>query len=235
MPTPKSWYRVSHELNKDPEVWELTTKHGDRSLRVWLEVLSIMDRHDNRMNVTPQQLASIAGIVRVHPGTVWKTFLYALDKCWIKVEETASDGSPKVISLVKYMKYHKSPGDKLNQKRSTPDLTRHDSLSEIKKSPTEKTLAHDGFEQFWECYPKNKRKSKGRAEKAYAKIKPTKELHDKMIDGLELAKKSHDWTKEDGRYIPHPATWLNGKCWEDEHTQQTGWLDRTLNREEPDA
>ena len=28
--------------------------------------------------------------------------------------------------------------------------------------------------------------------------------------------KSHDWTKDGGQFIPHAATWLNGKRWEDE-------------------
>ena len=33
---------------------------------------------------------------------------------------------------------------------------------------------------------------------------------------LEAQKASFDWQKENGRYIPLPATWLNGKRWEDE-------------------
>ena len=37
-------------------------------------------------------------------------------------------------------------------------------------------------------------------------------------DGAALAeqKKSKDWTKDGGQYIPYPATWLNGKRWQDE-------------------
>jgi len=31
-----------------------------------------------------------------------------------------------------------------------------------------------------------------------------------------LAKKSPEWTKDNGKYIPYPATWLNAKGWEDE-------------------
>ncbi|MNH08813.1 hypothetical protein D3C79_682460 [compost metagenome] len=27
---------------------------------------------------------------------------------------------------------------------------------------------------------------------------------------------STDWTKDGGQFIPHAATWLNGKRWEDE-------------------
>jgi hypothetical protein len=38
-----------------------------------------------------------------------------------------------------------------------------------------------------------------------------------MINSLEVAKKSRDWLKENGQYIPYPATWLNAKGWEDEY------------------
>jgi hypothetical protein len=37
-----------------------------------------------------------------------------------------------------------------------------------------------------------------------------------MIDVIEAGKKSEDWIKSDGQFIPYPATWLNGKRWEDE-------------------
>ena len=38
----------------------------------------------------------------------------------------------------------------------------------------------------------------------------------KMSDALNAQKQSDQWMRDDGRYIPHPATWLNGRCWEDD-------------------
>lgn len=73
------------------------------------------------------------------------------------------------------------------------------------------------FEQFWKIYPK--RKSKGQAEKAFFKINPDEQLLTKILESVERAKKSEDWIKEKGKYIPHPATWLNAKGWEDEETE----------------
>jgi hypothetical protein len=40
-----------------------------------------------------------------------------------------------------------------------------------------------------------------------------------MIATIEQAKKSENWLKESGKYIPHPATWLNAKGWEDEDAE----------------
>ncbi len=32
----------------------------------------------------------------------------------------------------------------------------------------------------------------------------------------QIKENQEQWTKDDGTYIPHPATWLNQECWEDE-------------------
>ena len=75
------------------------------------------------------------------------------------------------------------------------------------------------FEEFWDGYPK--KVGKGAAERAWAKIKPSEELLQKMLKAIEIQKQSFDWTKEGGQFIPYPATWLNGKRWEDEYETQT--------------
>jgi len=71
------------------------------------------------------------------------------------------------------------------------------------------------FEIFWKAYPK--KKSKGQAEKVWKKIKPGNGLFEKIMDGLEKSKKSEDWEKNWGQFIPYPSTWLNAKGWEDEY------------------
>jgi hypothetical protein len=71
------------------------------------------------------------------------------------------------------------------------------------------------FDEFWSSYPK--KKNKGTAEKAWKKIKPTNGTIALMMKGLESAKSSSDWQKDNGQFIPYPATWLNAKGWEDEY------------------
>jgi len=71
------------------------------------------------------------------------------------------------------------------------------------------------FDLFWKAYPK--KKSKGQAERAWAKLRPDDELFQQIMSGLEKAKQSRDWKKNDGQFIPYPATWLNSKGWEDEY------------------
>jgi hypothetical protein len=74
------------------------------------------------------------------------------------------------------------------------------------------------FDEFWNSYPK--KVGKQDAVKAWKKIKPDAVLMGKIISGLNAWKDSDQWNKEDGQYIPYPATWLNKRKWEDEVPQK---------------
>lgn len=66
------------------------------------------------------------------------------------------------------------------------------------------------FEKFWETYPNKKKKRY--AYQAFQKVSVSLET---LLVAVERQKYSDQWTKEGGRFIPHPATWLNGECWLD--------------------
>jgi uncharacterized protein YdaU (DUF1376 family) len=74
--------------------------------------------------------------------------------------------------------------------------------------------AEDLFPKFWKLYPN--KKGKAAAEKAWKKLKVTDALFNLIAQGLTKQCTSPAWTKDGGQFIPHPATWLNGKRWEDE-------------------
>ena len=37
-----------------------------------------------------------------------------------------------------------------------------------------------------------------------------------LVSIVERWSKTEDWTKQNGQFIPYPATWLNSAGWEDE-------------------
>ena len=76
------------------------------------------------------------------------------------------------------------------------------------------------FEAFWSAYPK--KKAKEAAKKAWAKLKPDESLGKTIIQAVIESAKTKDWKKENGKYIPYPATYLNGKRWEDERNESNG-------------
>lgn len=100
-----------------------------------------------------------------------------------------------------------------------PESTRTSHSSEpINESVKEpKDLAESSaetFARFWSIYPS--KKSKGTAEKVWAKLKPDQPLFERIIAAVLEQKLTEAWTKDGGQFIPHPATWLNGKRWDDE-------------------
>lgn len=70
------------------------------------------------------------------------------------------------------------------------------------------------FDRFWKAYPL--KKAKQAALKAWKKINPDKQLVETIIAAVEKQKRWEDWNRDNGKYIPHPATWLNQGRWEDE-------------------
>ena len=69
------------------------------------------------------------------------------------------------------------------------------------------------FQAFWIAFPN--KKAKQDAFKAWSKLKPCDALQASILKAIEIQGQGEDWRKEGGRFIPHPATWLNGRRWED--------------------
>lgn len=99
-----------------------------------------------------------------------------------------------------------------NNKQDTIDEIKEE--KQVKEKSKTENKQQEYFSIFWASYPK--KVGKGAAEKSWKKIKPTKDLLEKMLNAIETAKQSMQWNKDNGQYIPNPATWLNQKRWEDE-------------------
>lgn len=67
------------------------------------------------------------------------------------------------------------------------------------------------FDAFWKEYPR--KRAKDDAVKAWKKHKPDIQA---VLNKIREFKQSHEWTREGGRFIPYPASWLNSMGWEDE-------------------
>lgn len=93
------------------------------------------------------------------------------------------------------------------------DIDNTKKRSSTKEERKEKEKKEDtDFDRFWRVYPN--KKGKGVARTAFQKAK-AKVSVDVMISAVENQKHSRQWTDDGGKYIPHPATWLNQERWED--------------------
>ena len=95
----------------------------------------------------------------------------------------------------------------------TPEGTKNVSLAH--PPVAERDSIQDRFVEFWAEYPR--KKSKGAAQKAWKTLHPDKKLFEDVMNGLRTAKTSHDWQKDNRRYVPYPATWLRAEGWLDEY------------------
>jgi hypothetical protein len=86
------------------------------------------------------------------------------------------------------------------------------SASSSSSSSSNKTPkgAPAGFDEFWSAYPR--KDAKPRALKAFAKV--TEPLVN-LLSAITRQRASELWSKEGGKYIPMPATWLNDERWND--------------------
>jgi hypothetical protein len=71
---------------------------------------------------------------------------------------------------------------------------------------------NDRFEQFWQIYPRHEVKVKAR--QVFERINPDDDTLKAMLQWIGQAKYSKQW--QSPHFIPHPATWLNQRRWEDD-------------------
>jgi len=167
-----------------------------------------------------KQLEEIGLIERVRRGLGKPSIIYVNDFTYIgepaPIAET-SRGKDSLLQEVKNVDFKKSNNftsrgqENLPQevKNLYPNDTDLNNTEIIKTDPI-----NTSFERFWAAYPK--KKSKGDAERAWKNFNPNKELAALILEKVEAAKSSYDWLKNNGQYIPYPASWLNAKGWEDE-------------------
>lgn len=90
-----------------------------------------------------------------------------------------------------------------------PLTINHKPLTNIK--PIRANALDNGFEEFWQSYPK--KVGKDGALKSWLKTKPR---IDDVLQALAWQKESDQWRRSDGQFIPNPATYLNQGRWQDE-------------------
>lgn len=200
-------------------VWDLSNQRGNDLLML----LAIADFADDDGNAYPS-VQTLAHKCRMQARNANKVLaaLRASGELEIRQNEGPSGTNRYRIVLSLPSLSKRTPPvqmDTLSKQTAPPVQMDPKPLSKRTDEPSvnrqQPSYTSDGFATFWEQYPKKVAKSQ--ALKAWNKLKPTGQLMIDLMAGLTQHKASADWQKDGGRYIPHPATWLNDKRWEDEH------------------
>lgn len=117
MPRIKRWFPVSHDFLDDPETIELSSTFGDRSVFMWLRMLSWSDRNEGELG-TAEQIASTFGrcIDQAHPnraaGKAALIVRWMLTQGWVEPHLSPTQGAPNadpsVMYIAKFAKYHRT-------------------------------------------------------------------------------------------------------------------------------
>jgi post-segregation antitoxin (ccd killing protein) len=160
--------------------------------------------------------AYFAELYGVSKKSISKWIKDLIDKKYIQSELIYKECSKEIlhryIRIVPYPmeeKFHTPMEEKVKDNNTGFNNTSNNTLEDIYP-----------FDDFWTAYPK--KKAKEAAKKAWVKLKPDEALGKTIIQAVLESAKTQDWKKENGKYIPYPATYLNGKRWEDEGNDTNG-------------
>lgn len=139
-----------------------------------------------------------AGFIRYEKGAKGKPTTYFLSEMLsFKTTETARETATETATV------------SATQRERNKTKTKTISLS----APSGASEA-DSFARFWQAYPR--KAGKGEARKAWGKLRPDEGLVEAILAAVERDRRTDQWQRDDGRFVPYPATWLNQCRWEDE-------------------
>ena len=144
-----------------------------------------------------------------------------LDKIDNVVHATSRQSHDKVTTLSRGVTTHTNTNTNTNTNTQKDTNTNTESIAETplpqkaipSRADTGKALQLIAFAEFYASYPV--KKARQDAERAWLKIAPSETLRTLIMAGLATAKSSQEWSDDGGKYIPHPATFLNHCRWED--------------------
>ena len=101
-------------------------------------------------------------------------------------------------------------------------------IAELASPPPPAPVMLEDFEQFWNAYPENRRKSKLECQRQWYATRNHRPPIAELLDILSDHKDSQEWKRwqrdDGGKYIPSTLTWLSDHRWHDGLT----WTNRRV-------
>ncbi len=97
-----------------------------------------------------------------------------------------------------------------------PARTRARSTPSASKRETVDGEQVQGFDWFWFAYPRKVGKAAARSLWNKLSRGPDWPGDERIVLAIERAKRTEQWQRDGGQFIPHPATWLRQGRWDDE-------------------
>lgn len=216
------WFRHMTNTRRDPFIEKLIDKFGlEGYARFWMlieVVASAMDREHPEPEVA-MTIESWCRELRCKRKILLLFLEYFQNKMKIKGECSGNVLKITFPNISKIRDEHLSRSGVARDKLQPVDTDTYTDKeppippTEEKGEPSRPNYS-PSFLGFWMAYPV--KVGKGKAWQSWKRLAPNAPMVEQIMAALEVHKKSSKWGEENGRFIPHPATWLNQRRWEDE-------------------
>lgn len=226
------WIKMRTNLDSDPRVWRISAILGIPEVHVvgclW-KLWSWADEHTvdgNAMSVTKSVLDRYCGVTGFAQCLFDIGWLSGDDGkiTFVNFDEHNGQTAKKRAVTAKRVAKHKEnkqfDGDETANAHSVSKVTQAALPKGEERREEKNTVSKEQFLNWYAIYPL--KKAKGAAEKAFQKAVRTiaTERGVPVSEAVDLLKL---WTLEripqlshlEGKYVPHPATWLNSARYED--------------------
>lgn len=231
------WFRWHHGSVTDPKFQLIARKAGARFgdvITVWAYLLEAASAEIERGMYGNVDMEAIDCMLGADDGTAAR-IIEAMDERglidggrianWHKRQpkrEREHDSSTDRVRAFRDRQRHETPETDGRDDETPCNATKRQETPREEKRrevnpPTPRKRGDDvpaGFDEFWSAYPR--KVSKPQALKAWRKLSPDTQALQAILAGIERDRRSEQWLRDGGQFIPHPATWLNGRRWEDE-------------------
>ena len=226
-----SWIKLDINILDDAKI-KIIRSHPDGNAMVvlWIGLLCLAMKSQRPglieiSNALPYTLDDISNLFNIEKKTC-ELGLVLFKK--YRMIDLMDDGAIEILNFSKHQKIEeierKNELTRLRvarhreKQRSCNALLTHNGVT---VTPTDKDKDKDkdntytpAFAEFWSAYPR--KTAKREAWKVWSKLNGGRPNLEAILSAIALQKKSPEWKKENGRFIPHPATWLRQGRWEDE-------------------
>lgn len=238
-----AWVKVDDKFSSGPKVKRAAAVLGGsfprrRVLSVWLEALSYCNLHTTNGFIPDYEIATFED---ENPTAVIEAMAVGdRDLKPIMIREKKRNGW-MVYNYLKYQPSREMLEEKQDKERerkaafrarvsqkcpngTKPDGAKASDLPEPNRTEPARTepknersrASADDFAVCWAAYPR--KIGKGAALRAWEKQKPPRA---EVLSALQWQRTQPQWVKDDGQFVPHMATWLNQRRWEDEPFEPT--------------
>lgn len=232
------WFRHDSNANLDEKLQEVLLDYGLEGYGLYWYCIELIVGKTNTDNIT-FELKHDARIIARNTGSTPQKVEEMMKRfvslglfenvdgkiTCLKVAKrlmSSATSNPQMRNLIQNIKLsHDSvmtASDKISPDKTRLDKTRLDKNKPSRAVALVNEYVDDGFNQFWEAYPK--KVGRDAALKSWEKVKPP---IDDVIYSLGWQKQTEQWSKNNGQFIPNPSTYLNQGRWKDEAPVEELW------------